>query len=60
MPFFAVGTVLSQLDDEGVEHPLLYFSQTLNPHKKNYTVAKKKCLAVILACKKFWVYIHGT
>ena len=55
-----MGTVLSQLDDENVEHPVVYCSQTLNPHKNNYTVTEKECLAVIYACKKFRVYIHGT
>ena len=57
---FAVGAVLSQLDDENVEHPVAYCSRTLNPHKKNYTVTEKECLAVIYACKQFRVYIHGT
>ena len=31
---FAVGAMLSQLDDENVEHPITYCSQTLNPHKR--------------------------
>ena len=57
---FAIGAVLSQLDNENVEHPVAYCSRTLNPHKKNYTVTEKECLAVIYACKQFQVYIHGT
>lgn len=55
----AVGAVLFQLDNKGLKHPVAYASRTLNVHKRNYTVTERKCLAVIYACKQFWVYIHG-
>ena len=56
---YAVGCVLSQLDDNGEERAIAYASRTLNCHKKNYTVTEKECLAVIYAYKQFRVYLHG-
>ena len=38
---FSIGAVLSQLDNENVEHPVAYCFRTLNPHKKNYAVTEK-------------------
>ena len=57
---FVIGAVLSQLNPNGIEHPIAYCSHTLNNYKKNYIVTEKECLAVIYACKQFQVYIHGT
>lgn len=56
----AIGAILSQIDDKDKEHPVAYCSCTLDVHKRNYTMTKKECLAVIYACKQFRVYIHGT
>lgn len=55
----AVGAVLSQLDDKGLEHPVAYASRTLNTHERNYTVTERECLAVIYAYKQFRTYLHG-
>ena len=55
----AVGAVLSQLDNEGFEHPVAYSSRVLNKHERNYTVTERECLAVIYAVKQFRVYVHG-
>ena len=56
----AAGAVLSQIGDDGEEHPVAYCSQSLDKHEQNYTVTERECLAVIYACKQFRVYIHGT
>lgn len=56
----AIGAVLSQVNNLGEEHPIAFFSRTLNSHKRNYTVTERECLAVICAYKQFQVYIHGT
>ena len=39
-----VGAVLSQLDDEGDDHPVAFFSQILLPREK-YSTIEKECLA---------------
>ena len=49
----AIWAVLSQNDDQGIEHPVAYSSRTLTSHKQNYTVTKRKCLEVIHAYKQF-------
>ena len=55
----ALGAVLSQVDKDGIEHPVAYSSQVLNKHERNYTVTKRECLAIIFAVKQFQVYVHG-
>jgi hypothetical protein len=55
----AIGGVLSQISDDGEEHPVAYCSRTLNIHERNYTVTERECLAVIYSCKQFRVYLHG-
>ena len=50
---YAVGAVLSQLDNEGNEHPIAYCIRTLSAQERDYTVREKKCLAVIYAYKQF-------
>lgn len=43
-----VGAVLSQLDDEGNDYPLAYFSRTLLPQEQRYFTVEKECLAIKL------------
>ena len=45
---------------DGIERPIAYCSQILNKHKRNYTVTKRECLAVIFALKQFRAYVYGT
>ncbi|KAH8240461.1 hypothetical protein KR032_000093, partial [Drosophila birchii] len=54
-----VGAVLSQCDESGSERPIAYMSKKLNKAQRNYTVTELECLAVILAVKKFRMYIEG-
>ena len=43
------GGVLLQEDDNGVDHPVYYFSKTCNNHQKKYCTVEKECLSLILA-----------
>ena len=54
-----VGAVLAQLDNNGDEAPIAYFSKKLNAAQSNYSVTEQECLAVILSLKKFRPYIEG-
>ena len=56
---YAIGAVLSQEGEDGQEHPIAFISHVLNEHEKNYTVTEYECLAIIYACKQFYIYIHG-
>ena len=53
----AVGAVLSQAEDApgGVEHPIAYYSHTLSPAERNYSVTRKELLAMVMAIKN-WRY----
>ena len=53
-----VGCVLSHLIN-GVDRPIAFYSQTLKPADKNYSVLDKDVLAVICGVKKFHCYLYG-
>ena len=56
----AVGAVLSQEEpNTKEEHPVYYYSRLLNPAERNYSTTDHECLAVIVAVKKFRVYVLG-
>lgn len=55
-----MGAILSQLDDEGVDHPVSCFSKMLSKAERNYSITKKECLAVLLAIKHYLPLFHGT
>ena len=46
-------SVLSQLDDEGVLHPVAYFSRKMTPAECNYEIYDKELLAII-RCFEEW------
>ena len=54
------GGVLLQEDDNGVDHPLCYFSKKFNMHQKNYSTVEKECLSLILAFEHFEVYLTSS
>ena len=56
---FGVGAVLSQLDDNGEEHPIAYFSCKLLPKEQKYATVEKECLAIKLGIKAFEPYLLG-
>ena len=56
----AAGAVLLQEDDEGVEHPVCYFSKKFNKSQRNYSTIEKECLALVLALQHFEVYVSSS
>ena len=40
------GAVLSQMDDDGFEHPVAYYSRKLLPREQKYSAIEKECLAI--------------
>jgi len=53
-----VGSTLSQLDENGHDHPIHFASRQLTSVEKNYIVTKLS-LVVILSLKKFCHYLLG-
>ena len=56
---WGVGAVLTQMVDNGNEHPVAYFSRKLLPREEKFSTIEKECLAIKLACQAFRVYILG-
>ena len=55
-----VGAVLLQDGDDGVEHPVSYFSRKLDKHQRWYSTIEKEALALVLALEHFEVYVGGS
>ena len=55
-----VGGVLSQIQPDGNNCPVGYFSKKLNPGETRYSVTDKEALAIVLACRNFHHYLWGT
>lgn len=55
---YGIGAVLFQLNSQGDEHPIAFYSQKLNQCQKNYSVTEKECLAAVMAIKKFRPYVE--
>ena len=53
-----IGAVLSQIED-GLDHPVGYFSKKLLPREERYSTVEKECLAIRLAVEAFKVYLLG-
>lgn len=54
-----VGAVLSQLDEEGKDHPVACFSWKFLPREEKYSTVEKECLAIKLGVQTFRVYLLG-
>ena len=54
-----VGAVLSQRDDDGVDHPVAFYNRKLLPREERYSTIEKECLAIKLATHAFRVYLLG-
>lgn len=53
-----IGAVLCQIDAEGFERPIYFYSRKLNKSQKNYSVTELECLAAVYAIKKFRPYLE--
>ena len=53
----AIGAVLLQRDNAGVERPISFFSKKLFSAQRNYSTFERECLAVVYALEHFRVYL---
>jgi hypothetical protein len=56
---FCIGIVLSQLDEQGKDHPIYFASRILAAAEKNYAPIDREALGIIYSCKKFRHYLRG-
>ena len=54
-----LGGVLSQIGDDGEEHPVVYISRKLLPREERYSIVEKECLAVVWALQTLNIYLYG-
>jgi hypothetical protein len=57
---YAIGSVISQLDDKGRMRPVLFYSRKLLPAEMNYSTPDKELLAIVQTLKKYRHYLQGT
>ena len=55
----AIGAVLAQVQDDGIEHPLAYYSKALTKSEMNYSNTERECLAVLVALKHYYPVLYG-
>lgn len=53
----AVGAVLLQEDESGVDRPVAYFSKKLTPPQTRYSTIEKEALSIVLALQHFQYYL---
>ncbi|XP_031756161.1 uncharacterized protein LOC116410219 [Xenopus tropicalis] len=56
---YGLGAVLSQVNQSGEEHPILYLSRKLLPREVAYATIEKECLAIVWALQKLQPYLYG-
>ena len=55
----AIGAMIAQADEAGVEHAVYYLSKKLLPYEIKYYIVQKTCLAVIWATRKLRHYFQS-
>ena len=54
-----IGSVLYQ-EEDGIEHPIAYYSKTLNKCQRKWTTTEKELFAVISSVEHFRGYVEGS
>lgn len=54
------GAVLLQEGDDGLDHPVSYYSKKFSRHQVIYSTIEKEALALVLALKHFEVYVGSS
>ena len=53
----ALGAVLSQFDDQNLEHPISFISRKLTPTEQKYDVRSKEALCIVWAVRRLRPYL---
>ena len=54
-----MGDVLTQVDDDGIEHPIVYISWTLSPSETNFSGSELECLGDLWSNEKLRAYVEA-
>lgn len=55
----AVGAILTQIDDNGVERPIHYVSKALSGPQRKWATIEKEAFAIVHALRKLQPYLQG-
>ena len=56
---YAVGAILTQTDNDGLERPIQYVSKTLNLAQQRWSAIEREAFAVVHALKALRPYLYG-
>ena len=56
---YAIGAILCQEDEDGIERPIQYISAQLTPTQRRWAVIEKEAYAVVYALRKLRTYLLG-
>ncbi|GFV34309.1 retrovirus-related Pol polyprotein from transposon 297 [Trichonephila clavipes] len=54
-----MGAVLTQLNEQGEEHPILYLNKKFSEVEKRYCTTEKECASIVFAIKRLHYYLDG-
>ncbi|GFV99287.1 retrovirus-related Pol polyprotein from transposon 412 [Trichonephila clavipes] len=54
-----MGAVLTQLAEQGEEHPIVYLSKKFSEVEKRYCTTEKECASIVFAIKRLHYYLDG-
>ena len=54
-----LGAVLSQVEDKGIDHHIMYLSRKLLDREAHYPTVEKECLGIISAVQQLHYYLLG-
>ena len=55
-----LGYVLSQINEDGEEHPIAFESRKLLPRERKYSAIEREALAIVSGIRHFRTYLEGT
>ena len=56
---YAAGSILVQLDDQGIERPIHYVSKQLTDTQRRWSAIEREAYAIIYSLTKLRCYLHG-
>ena len=56
---FAIGAILSQSNNDGILHPIAFYSRKFTPPEINYPIYDKELSAIISAFEEWRPYLAG-
>ena len=57
---YATGGVLSQIGDDGLKHPIAFYSKSLAPAERNYDIFDKELLAIMRILGEWRHHLEGS